>query len=478
MFFLILRKNAAQQYPSYPIWRNDFFAMQHALNGLCVGLTGTPTRCRKPQTSPWPRGISVREGAMPTVASLQQVHTTKKLIAFTAVTIRLSDTFLSENLDGTAQAASVRGAPAAACLQVGARTVATAPCWGAAFCAWQAHSGMMAGALCFVPPARPLLLLSFVTSPAPSRPVAYLCLAASMSMVGCYMALSKPLAAAIPVLLLAWLRFGIAAVVMLPWLRKTAAERPLDGPTRRLLFLESFFGNFLFTLCMVTGVSLTSAVSAGVIMAAIPAAVAVFSRVFLREKARARTWWAIALAVAGIALLALAPAGHSAHPAMPADGSGLDGSTRNLLGHVLLVAAVLCEAAYAVIGKKLTAALPPKRITAIINLWGLALATPWGLYTALQFDFAAVHRGIWWLLLLYALAASTWTVWLWMTGLRTVPASQSGVFTVLLPVSAALTGVLVLGESLQALQALALGIALCSVLVATVPLPRWTARRG
>jgi len=305
----------------------------------------------------------------------------------------------------------------------------------------------------------------------PSKPVAYFCLGLSMTMVGCYVALTKPLVAAIPVFLLAWLRFGIAAVAMAPWLRKTGVEVPITRQTRGLLFLESFFGNFLFTLCMITGVSLTSAVSAGVIMAAIPAAVAVFSWIFLKEKANARTWWAIALAVAGIALLALAP-GHPGAHGTEADGNSLstEGS-RSLIGHLLLVAAVLCEASYAVIGKKLTAALPPKRITAIINLWGLALSTPMGIYMALQFDFAAVASGMWWLLLLYALAASMWTVWLWMTGLRTVPASQSGIFTVLLPVSAALTGVLLLGESLQPLQLLALGIALASVLVATVPVP-------
>lgn len=305
----------------------------------------------------------------------------------------------------------------------------------------------------------------------PSKPVAYFCLGLSMTMVGCYVALTKPLVAAIPVFLLAWLRFGIAALAMAPWLRKTGVEAPISRQTRGLLFLESFFGNFLFTLCMITGVSLTSAVSAGVIMAAIPAAVAVFSWIFLKEKASARTWWAIALAVAGIALLALAPGQHSAHGASTDAGSTTTGSTRSLIGHLLLVAAVLCEASYAVIGKKLTAALPPKRITAIINLWGLLLSTPMGVYVALQFDFGGVSSGMWWLLLLYALAASMWTVWLWMTGLRTVPASQSGIFTVLLPVSAALTGVLVLGEVLQPLQLLALGMALTSVLVATLPVP-------
>lgn len=304
----------------------------------------------------------------------------------------------------------------------------------------------------------------------PSKPVAYLCLALSMSMVGCYVALTKPLVAAIPVFLLAWLRFGIGAVAMAPWLRKTEGEAPINRPTRQLLFLESFFGNFLFTLCMITGVSMTSAVSAGVIMAAIPAAVAVFSWLFLRETASARTWWAIALAVAGIGLLALAPGQAGVQAGNLQEASPLP--WRTVVGHLLLVAAVLCEASYAVIGKKLTAALPPKRITAIINLWGLALSTPMGVYMALQFDFAGVQSSTWWLLLLYALAASMWTVWLWMTGLRTVPASQSGVFTVLLPVSAALTGVLLLGESLQPLQMLALGMALCSVLVATVPLQR------
>ena len=69
----------------------------------------------------------------------------------------------------------------------------------------------------------------------------------------------------------------------------------------------------------------------------------------------------------------------------------------------------------------------------------------------------------------YALAASMWTVWLWMTGLKSVPAAQGGIFTVMLPVSAALVGVLVLGEQLTGIQMLALGIALASVLLATIP---------
>lgn len=296
--------------------------------------------------------------------------------------------------------------------------------------------------------------MSFV----PSRPVAYACLALSMSLVGSYVALSKPLAAAIPVLLLAWLRFGIGGLAMLHWLRKPASEPPLTPKTRRLLFLESFLGNFLFSLCMLYGVSLTSAVSAGVIMAAIPATVALLSWIFLRERITGRTWAAIACAAGGIGLLAVAK---------PADGPAA--GELAWLGNLLVLGAVVCEASYAVIGKALTGVLGPKRITSLINLWGFVLVTPFGLYTALHFDFGSVTPGAWLLLVFYALAASIWTVWLWMTGLKVVPAAQAGVFTVMLPVSAALVGVLVLGESLGGLQVAAFAAALAGVLLATLP---------
>ncbi len=300
-----------------------------------------------------------------------------------------------------------------------------------------------------------------------NRLVAYACLALSMSLVGSYVALSKPLVAALPVFLLAWLRFGIGGLAMLHWLKKPATEAPLSSQTRKLLFLESFLGNFLFSICMLYGVSLTSAVAAGVIMAAIPAAVAVMSWAFLRERISLRVWGAVACAVLGIGLVSLsknelvAPVIHGLETDLT--------SKPAWLGNGLLVGAVLCEAAYAVIGKKLTGVLSPKRITALINLWGFALVTPFGLWMAWGFDFAGVAPSSWALLLFYSLAASVWTVWLWMTGLKTIPANQAGVFTVLLPVSAAAVGVLVLGETLNATQIGAFAIALAGVLLATLP---------
>ncbi|HET7864710.1 MAG TPA: DMT family transporter [Burkholderiaceae bacterium] len=293
----------------------------------------------------------------------------------------------------------------------------------------------------------------------------YLSLAASMALVGSYVGLSKLLVAVFPVFLLAWLRFGIAALAMLHWVRRSAADAPLSRHDRVLLFFESFLGNFLFSICMLYGVRLSTAVAAAVVMAAIPAAVAVLSRLFLQERIAPRVAAGIACAVCGIALVAVS---------RPAAGSaGSTSGIGSLLGLALLLGAVLCEASYVVIGKKLTATMSPRRISALVNLWGLSLVTPLGLWQALQFDFHAVQAPTWALLVCYALAASMATVWLWMTGLRRVPAAQAGVFTVMLPAAAAAVGVLFLGERFSAAQAAAFGLALAGVVLAT-----WPQRRG
>jgi drug/metabolite transporter (DMT)-like permease len=219
-----------------------------------------------------------------------------------------------------------------------------------------------------------------------ARLTGYLLLFSGMAVVGTYVALTKPLAAVFPVFLLAWLRFGIAAVVMLPWTMPSrrrnwqgatqspaALSRWREPAERRLLrglFLQSFFGNFLFSICMLTGVSLTTASAAGVILATLPAVVAMFSWVFLREHLSARVWGAVALAVSGVALLTLART--------DAAGNG------SVAGNLLVFACVCCEAVYVILGKRLTASLSPIRISALINLIGLALMTPLGLWQALS----------------------------------------------------------------------------------------------
>lgn len=284
------------------------------------------------------------------------------------------------------------------------------------------------------------------------RLFACLLLAGSMALVGTYVALSKPLTAVIPVFALAFLRFGIAAVAMLPWTFRAPGEAPLTPTEQWLFFLLSFFGNFLFSICMLTGITLTTATAAGVILATLPAVVALLSRFFLRERLTPRVLLAIALAVGGIMLLQLAKA----------ESASARGA---LLGNLLMFGAVVCEAIYVIIAKRLSATRTPLRVSALINLWGLALIAPFGLWSLASFDLGTLNAGHWSLLVFYSLAASLFAVWMWVTGLKHIPASQAGVFTVALPIAATAVGVLLLGERFTVLHAAALACASVGVLL-------------
>ena len=281
---------------------------------------------------------------------------------------------------------------------------------------------------------------------------AWVFLATSMALVGSYVGLSKALVAVFPVFLLAGLRFGIAALAMTAWLRRPADEPALDRADKGWLFLGSFLGNFGFSICMLLGVQATSALSAGVVMALIPAAVALLSALWLHERVSPRILLAIACAGAGIALLALARGG---------EGGG------SLLGHLLLLGAVFCEAAYVVVGKRLGTKLSPRRISALINLWGLGLMAPLALWQGLGFEWGGVRVQDAALLVFYALAASVVSVWLWMRGLQGCPANKAGVFAVLIPVASAAVGILFLGERAGLIHIAALSLALLGIVLAT-----------
>ncbi len=289
--------------------------------------------------------------------------------------------------------------------------------------------------------------------------LAYASLLSGMLLVGTYVGLSKPLTAAVPVLVLALLRFGLAFFMMLHWL----PGPKLSGRTTAILAVQAFVGNFLFSIFMLYGVKLSSAVAAGLVMSLLPAVVAGMSALFLRERIGPRVWLAVVISLLGVALLNFASMNQP---------SGELHNQQVWLGHVLLFAAVCCEAGYVVTGKKLSADLSPSRNSALVNVFGLAFMLPLGIWQYLKTDFTFAQLGTnqWALLLFYAFAASVGSVWLAMNGLRHVPASRAGVLTIGLPIAAVSVGALVLNEPLTWLHGLAFAAcAAALVLITTAP---------
>jgi drug/metabolite transporter (DMT)-like permease len=270
-------------------------------------------------------------------------------------------------------------------------------------------------------------------------------LIAAMLLVGANVGIGKSIVSVVPVSVLALLRFVVAAAVLWPLWRPAKMKRVKLGEWLNL-FLQALFGTLLFTLLMLGGVARTSAVAAGVITSTIPAVAALFSWLFLSEKPNGRTLTAIALAIAGVVIV------NFAH-------GTLDSPNASLAGNLMVLGAVCCEALYVILSRRLAQTLAPLDICAYTHLFGLVLMLPLSMGALRSFDYASVPANIWALIVWYGLAASVFSFWLWMKGIRHVPGSVAGVFTAMLPISAAIYGIVFLDER----PTLAHGIALACV---------------
>ncbi|WP_321808698.1 DMT family transporter [Burkholderia sp. BCC1993] len=291
----------------------------------------------------------------------------------------------------------------------------------------------------------------------------------SMLFVGSNVGIGKSIVVFVPVAILATLRFVIAIAVLWP-LFSSVKMRAVRRAEWLNLFLQAFFGTFMFTLLMLNGVQRTSAVAAGVITSTIPAIVALFAWLILREKPNGRALVSIALAIAGVVTINLANGSAGSTSAHGAGGT----SSGSLTGNLLILGAVCCESIYVILSRRLTQTLAPIDICAYTHLFGLCLMLPLGATALWHFDYASVPAGTWALVVWYGLSASIFSFWLWMKGIRHVPGSLAGVFSAVLPVAAAAYGIAFLGERPTLAHGIALacvvtGIVLASLRVKRVP---------
>ncbi len=280
-----------------------------------------------------------------------------------------------------------------------------------------------------------------------------------MALVGANVAVAKLLAEALPIPLIACLRCALACLVLWPLAR--AMEGRVGIPSRRVLgnlFLQAVFGTALYNAGLLAGLRLTTALEAGLVLASLPAVVALGAALWLRERLAPRQWAAAALAGSGMAAITLARL----------DGAGEGAGGGSALGNLLVFAGVCGEAVYVLLAKRIAGQVPV--VTA--SLWMQGFSTLVLLPFALPVAGAATalaDPALAGLLAFHSLTASVLCLLLWYAGLRRVPAGVAGVFTGFLPAAAAVTAVAVLGESFGAVHALGFVLMGTSLALATWP---------
>jgi drug/metabolite transporter (DMT)-like permease len=288
-----------------------------------------------------------------------------------------------------------------------------------------------------------------------SRYAGYLFCALAMIGVGSTVVVSKTIAAGLPPFSATALRFAIAFPLLVLAMRWRGVRWPrLDRRDTLLVIAQAGAGSVGYTVLLISGMRLASAADAGVIAGTLPAVSAAVAMLALGERPAPALLGAIALATAGV----LACTVHL-------DDLRAPHAAGSLAGNALVFAAVICEALFILLNRKLRTPVAPLPLSALMCGIGLAVALvpawlerPW----TLPVDAAALLGVAY-----YALVPTIAGFVLWYAGAARISGAEAGLTTALVPVSALAFAALLLREQLGAAQLMGAACVLGAVLLAS-----------
>lgn len=291
----------------------------------------------------------------------------------------------------------------------------------------------------------------------------YCYLSSAMILVGSTVVASKLIADGLPPFTATALRFAIAFPLFLIFMR--LASVPWPSLTRHdwvILVVQAVAGSVGYTTLLISGMRMTSAADAGVIIGTLPVVSAAISIVILGERPSRATLAAIGLAALGVLTIVFrADAG---------DAASLSGDADNA-GNALIFGAVVCEGLFILLNKRLRASISPLAQSTMMTGLGLAAALiPAAIELPGMPSFTALSLGA---VVYYALVPTVGGFLLWYAGTARVSGAEASLFTAFAPVSALLLAVLMLNEHVGWNQ-----VAGVTCVLAAVFILGWTASKG
>jgi drug/metabolite transporter (DMT)-like permease len=284
--------------------------------------------------------------------------------------------------------------------------------------------------------------------------IAYLQLALSMALVGANVAVAKLLAEALPIPMIAFLRCILAVLLLWPLARLLEdAPRP-EGAVLRNLAWQALFGTVIYNAGLLAGLRLTSALEGGLVLASLPAVVALGSAFWLRERLARPQWLAVLLAAFGMAAMTFARSGGDAMGSM--------------LGNFLIFGGVVGEALYVLLARRIAGRVQVITASLWMQIFSALMLAPFALPDIGSIS-ALADPGLAGLLVFHSVTASVLCLLLWYAGLRRVGAGIAGIFTAFLPAAAALVAVVILQETFTTPHAIGFALMMLSVFIATWP---------
>lgn len=240
----------------------------------------------------------------------------------------------------------------------------------------------------------------------------------------------------IPSLTFVFLRFYIAALILLPFVYKDLKVEREDWWD---LFLMSFVGITISISLLILGLKLSTSINAPIIMSMGPVILIIGSFLYLKEKLKRKVILGTLVSLIGVLLIVI----------LPVFKEGLDGS---VLGNIFLVGAAITSVVHALLLKKIM----PKYKPLPIAFWQFLI----GSLPLLPFFFIELNQTHWTSdinmkiiigLFFGAVLATAIAHSIYAYGIKFIKASEVGVFTYVDPVATIVVAVPLLHEEITPL---------------------------
>lgn len=237
-----------------------------------------------------------------------------------------------------------------------------------------------------------------------------------------------------PAMTLAFWRYALTAVMMLPLCMKMEGGVRL-GKWAPRAFMTTLLGITVYFYFELTGLQRTTASAASLILALVPMLTLLFNVIFCRQRISRMRWFAVALSLVGAYFVIVTDNG---------EGGG------TLAGNLLMVCACLCWTGYILTTPKLMEACSSMRV----STWQAVAA----MFTLAPFAFAersewvAVSPMAWLCIFLLSAVCSALCYVLYNEAIRFVDSLTVSLTINLNPVAACIGGAILLGETLAPMQ--------------------------
>jgi len=236
------------------------------------------------------------------------------------------------------------------------------------------------------------------------------------------------------------IRFTFASIVLCLIVLVTQKSLRVERRDVGRIVITGILGNTLYQILYINGINLSTAGNVTVMLALMPACVAILAKFFGGEDISALGWAGILVSLAGVVVVALG------------SGAKLDFSSRTLRGDLLTFTGVFCWSAYTILTKPLVKKYSPARATALTMVSGTICLVLYAIPYLRAQDWTRIRPVSWAGLISSGSLALVFSYFAWSWGISKLGGARTAVYENIAMVSGVLSSWLILGENWSAVR--------------------------